>query len=214
MTMQQNIVPDTTEDEQSYHIKKLTIDRRRNQRVEVNLLGRFMLTNREEFPCRLLNISPGGCALSSTAESQIGETVIAYIDHIGRVEGKISRHFEEGFAIRFEAGVYKKEKLAEKLTWLANRKILDQEDDRRHLRIVPNSSMSKLLFNDGHTRMCQIIDVSISGASVAIKDRPEVGLELILGRMRGRVVRHHNEGIGIEFIDTQQPNAIKKLFDE
>ena len=38
-------------------------DRRRYQRVGVNLLGRFMLEDRQEYPCQTQNISPGSVAI-------------------------------------------------------------------------------------------------------------------------------------------------------
>ncbi|HXX07680.1 MAG TPA: PilZ domain-containing protein, partial [Pseudolabrys sp.] len=44
-------------------ILPLTEERRRHQRVRVNLLGRYMLADRREFPCQVVNMSPGGMAL-------------------------------------------------------------------------------------------------------------------------------------------------------
>ena len=41
----------------------LSEERRRHQRVKVNLLGRYMLADRREFPCQVTNMSPGGMAL-------------------------------------------------------------------------------------------------------------------------------------------------------
>ena len=38
-------------------------ERRRHQRVRVNLLGRYMLADRREYPCQVVNMSPGGMAL-------------------------------------------------------------------------------------------------------------------------------------------------------
>ncbi|HWX58870.1 PilZ domain-containing protein, partial [Bradyrhizobium sp.] len=38
-------------------------ERRRFQRVKVHLLGRYMLPDRREFPCQIINMSPGGLAL-------------------------------------------------------------------------------------------------------------------------------------------------------
>ena len=34
-------------------------ERRRHQRVRVNLLGRYMMTDRNEYPCQVVNMSPG-----------------------------------------------------------------------------------------------------------------------------------------------------------
>ncbi len=193
-------------------IKKRLTERRRFQRVHVNLLGRFMRQDKEEFPCRLLNVSPGNVAIMAPVAPEQGEHIIAYFDHIGRIEGAITRTFDGGFALLLNASLYKKEKLAEKLTWLANRSLLDVDEDRRHIRIVPNTSSIKLRYSDGRSRSCQILDVSISGASIAIKDRPALGMELVVGKMRGRVVRHHQQGVGIEFMDIQNPSAVRRHF--
>ena len=64
-------------------------ERRRFQRVKVHLLGRYMLPDRREFPCQIINMSPGGLALLAPGIGNVGDRVIAYLDHIGRVEGKI-----------------------------------------------------------------------------------------------------------------------------
>ena len=66
-------------------------ERRRFQRVKVHLLGRYMLPDRREFPCQIINMSPGGLALLAPGVGNVGDRVIAYLDHIGRVEGKITR---------------------------------------------------------------------------------------------------------------------------
>ena len=68
-----------------------TEERRRFQRVKVHLLGRYMLPDRREFPCQIINMSPGGLALLAPGIGNVGDRVIAYLDHIGRVEGKITR---------------------------------------------------------------------------------------------------------------------------
>ncbi|MEM7621044.1 MAG: PilZ domain-containing protein [Pseudomonadota bacterium] len=191
---------------------KITVDRRRYQRVRINLLGRFMRENKNEYPCRLLNISPGSVALMAPVAGELDESIIVYFDHLGRIEGRLTRVFEGGFALVLNASLYKREKLAEQLTWLANRSSLNLVDDRKHDRVMPNNVLQTLAFPDGNKRQCRILDVSISGASVALKDRPEIGLEIMLGRMRGKVVRHHKQGIGIEFMDIQNPNALRKHF--
>ena len=40
-------------------------EKRRFQRLPVNLLGRYMLADRREFPCQVLDMSPGGMRRSS-----------------------------------------------------------------------------------------------------------------------------------------------------
>ena len=81
----------------------LAEERRRHQRVKVNLLGRYMLADRREFPCQVVNMSPGGIAVVAPVAGNPGERVIAYIDHLGRLEGKIARRLDNGFAMTIEA---------------------------------------------------------------------------------------------------------------
>src|SRR5512145_1927171 len=98
----------------------LSEERRRFQRVRVNLLGRYMLADRREFPCQVVNMSPGGMAVFAPVFPNVGERVIAYIDHVGRLEGVCTRLFDNGFATTIAATARKRDKLAAQLTWLAN----------------------------------------------------------------------------------------------
>src|SRR6201747_2076328 len=114
-------------------------ERRRHQRVRVNLLGRYMLPDRREYPCQVSNMSPGGMALIAPVAANPGERVIAYVDHVGRLEGVVARHFQNGFAMTISATPRKRDKLAAQLPWLANRHILGLPEDRRHGRITPKN---------------------------------------------------------------------------
>src|SRR3954462_12610663 len=93
-------------------------ERRRHQRVRVNLLGRYMLADRREFPCQVVDMSLGGMALIAPVTGNAGERVIAYVDHIGRLEGVLVRQFDNGFAMTVAATPRKRDKLAAQLTWL------------------------------------------------------------------------------------------------
>ena len=100
------------------------VERRRHQRVKVRLTGRFMRSDRREFDCVAIDMSPGGIALSAHAGVNPGERIIAYLNQIGRVEGKVARTFAGGFAITMQLTPAKRDKLADQLTWLANRNSL------------------------------------------------------------------------------------------
>src|ERR1700687_5664125 len=126
-------------------ILPLSEERRRFQRVRVNLLGRYMLADRREFPCQVANMSPGGMALIAPVAGAPGERVIAYVDHLGRLEGHVARLFQNGFAMTIGATARKRDKLAAQLTWLANRHILGLPEDRRHRRITPRHPSGRLI---------------------------------------------------------------------
>lgn len=183
-------------------------NRRRFQRVRLSLLGRFMLENRREYPCQTIDMSPGSCALIAPVAGALGERVVAYLDHVGRVEGHIARLFDGGFAMSVETTPRKREKMAAKLTWLANRYHLDLAEDRRHERIAPSTRSGRITLPDGRAYSVTIADLSLSGASLAVEYRPPVGSPLRLGAIRGTVVRHTEEGIAIEFAILQTPDSL------
>lgn len=186
-----------------------TPDKRRFQRVKVSLLGRFMLENRREYPCQVINMSPGGAAVVAPMTAEVGERIIAYIDHIGRIEGKVVRTFDGGFAMTVNATARKRDKLANQLTWLANRHELNLPEDRRHDRFTPENSVSRIELADGREYTCRVIDVSLSGAALATTVKPAIGTPIVLGKMRARVVRHTEEGIAVEFAAVKDINIIK-----
>lgn len=185
-------------------------DRRRNQRVVVNLLGRFMLEDRREFPCQTQNMSPGSLALTTPIIGSTGERVVAYIDHIGRVEGQITRTFEGGFAMTIVATLRKKDKLAAKLTWLANRHELDLPEDRRHDRATPNIATVTIALPDGREYRARVVDMSLSGAAFAIDVKPPIGSPLMIGKLRASVVRHFEEGVAVEFATLQTASSLEQ----
>jgi len=191
-------------------LRALSEDRRRHQRVKVNLLGRYMLADRREFPCQVINMSPGGMALIAPVGGTAGERVIAYVDHLGRLEGKIARLFQNGFAMTISATARKRDKLAAQLTWLANRHILGLPEDRRHGRVVPRNPVGRLVMPNGVNLTCRIIDVSESGAGIASNERPPIGALVTLGKIQGRVVRHLEDGFAIEFTRLQHPDFLEE----
>nr|WP_295462097.1 PilZ domain-containing protein [Mesorhizobium sp.] len=187
-------------------------ERRNFQRVRVKIYGRFMLEDRSEHPCQVLDMSPGNVLLRADRVGQPGEKVIAYIDHIGRIEGVVTRTQADGFAMTIVASDRKKDKLAAQLTWLANKHELDLPEDRRHERIAPRNPISVLQLADGRQYQCRIIDLSLSGAAIEIDVRPALGTQVTLGTMRGQVVRHFEDGVAIEFAVVQRPESLEAEF--
>lgn len=187
-------------------------ERRNFSRVRVNIYGRFMLEDRSEHPCQVIDMSPGNALLRTTRIGQPGEKVIAYIDHIGRVEGVVTRTLPDGFAMTLVASDRKREKIAAQLTWLANKHELDLPEDRRHERVAPRNPASVLQLLDGRKYPCRIIDLSLSGAAIEIEVRPAIGIQVTLGSMRGQVVRHFPDGLAIEFAVVQRPESLDAEF--
>lgn len=193
-------------------LNRASNERRRHVRFPITLLGRFMRANKLEYPCKLLDISVGGANIYAPVEVHEGERIVAYFDHIGGIEGTVVRTYEGGFGIAIAATKHKREKLAAQITWLVNRHELTLSDTRRHERIAVTDKSLPLKLAEGIVIQCRVLDISLSGASVATEARPPFGSEVTLGKLRGRVVRHHGHGIGIQFLDIQEPEALRKHF--
>jgi PilZ domain len=177
----------------------------------VTLLGRFMRESKREYACKLHDISVGGAAIFTPIEVDVGERVVAYFDFVGGIEGGVVRVFDGGFAFKIQATQHKREKMAAQLTWLANRCELAGVEERKHERLAPKQSTSSLHLGEGITVNCRVLDVSISGASVASSARPVIGTEVLLGKMRALVVRHHDEGFCVLSISKILPRCATAL---
>ena len=190
-------------------ILPLSEERRRFQRVAVNLLGRYMLADRREFPCQVSNMSPGGMAVTAPVSGKAGERVIAYVDHLGRLEGVIARQLPSGFAMTILATPRKRDKLAAQLTWLANSQVLALPEDRRYGRFTPRNPSARLILPNGVNVTVRVVDVSQSGAAIATDHRPDIGATVTIGKTAARVVRHLEDGIALEFVRLQHPDFVE-----
>jgi PilZ domain len=183
-------------------------ERRRHCRMKVALLGRYMLADRQEYACQTVDMSPGGISLVAPVKGTVGERVVLYLEHVGRVEGEITRHTMHGFAVSISATVRKRDKLASQLTWLGNRHELGLPEDRRHERVVPRNPVCELNLESGRVMVVRLIDISMSGAAVSIEDKDKlaIGTSVTLGRTPGKVVRHFQGGMAVEFLLSLSPD--------
>jgi hypothetical protein len=184
-------------------------ERRNYHRINVSVAGRYMLEDRREFACRTIDFSANGVSIAAPVRGKIGERVVIYLDYIGRIEGAIVRHTLFGFALALLLPGNKRDKLADQLTWLVNREALEKAD-RRHDRLVPNLRHCLLRIDDSHEHLVKLIDVSISGAAIATELKVPINTQVRLGTTRGRVIRHFDHGMAIEF---ERPIPIEQ-FDE
>ena len=190
-------------------VRPLNQERRKHQRVKVQLTGRYMLQNRKEYACQTIDMSPGGVAMIAEMAPQVGELVVAYVDHVGRLEGRCIRLFGQGFAMNVAGTPRRRDKLANQLTWFANRQSLGLPEDRRHERYALADPRSTLTLPNGVTVPCRVMDVSLSGAAVATDITATIGSPVRLGRIPGRVVRLLEGGFAVEFGRIQNPDTLE-----
>ncbi|MFO1186403.1 MAG: PilZ domain-containing protein [Alphaproteobacteria bacterium] len=172
-------------------------DQRRFRRIQLSVPVKF-LESGEEREGTLLDISAGGLALSSEARPDLGAPIVLYVDNLGRVEGKVVRHIEQGFAVEFAASNAKRERLADRLVWISNRN--GQPEDAPRPIALAHRDKPRFIMHDGREVECKVLDMSVNGVWLQVNVKPPLGEEVTIGRMRGRISQHHATGIAIEFV--------------
>lgn len=175
-------------------------ERRRFRRVRVDLPGRlFTPADGKEAHCQILDLSPGGAAIACEMLPEPGTQVILYVDGFGRFEGQVMRMDDSAFGVHFSCTALKRERTAEQLTLFLNKDMVDETVMRRHER-TNQKGFAKFTRADGQIVHCEVMDISASGVSLKTDMRPPIGEFILIAQIAGRVARHHEQGIGIEFV--------------
>ena len=194
------------------------VERSTDVRIVLSLPGRFKLASRRdtvgqrrEFPCRAVNLSCHAMTLATPVSGEIGERVIAQIEQFGKLEGPIMRVAEGGFVMEIIAPRQERYRLATKIEWYEKFKNHDVSNQRDNQRIIPKSPYSTLVFADGTTIECIVLDVSASGVAVMADIIPEIGTPIAVGKVVGRVIRHFRDGFAVQFAQLQELQSIERL---
>lgn len=170
-----------------------------------------MLPDMSEHACRVTCITPDGALFLTPLKPAAGLTIVSYIDEIGRVEGETRVPRDVGLEVAFRLTALRRERMEALLRWLATREPPAGGPPRRHPRITPRDPAARITLPGGAQWPCEIIDISLSGAAIRIDVKPGLGTHLLLGKTRGRVVRHLADGIAIEFIRQMDPLQFRAL---
>lgn len=159
-----------------------------------------MLASRKEYPCRTVNISPGGAFLSGEEKPAIGEAVVLYLDALGRFSGRAVRVVGDGFALALDLSRPKRQRLADQLTWFASRDKFGCDERRRHERVVPLVQKAVMRLPSGEKCVVKVRDLSVSGVAIEAKFAPDLGAPVDIGSTPITVARHFDGGFAGEFI--------------
>lgn len=190
-------------------------ERRRHPRVPVTVKGRFLAPDGTEHACAIRDMSLSGIALICETPINLGSHLIIYLDDFGRFEGDVVRTFDGGFAIETALSGARRDRVADRLAAYA--KGDKGVGARAFQRYAPAEAgveeSSVLTLADGQTAPCRIVDMSLGGANVGTELRSPIGTHVSIGRMKGRVVRHTEEGIAIAFTEIpEKASALSRPF--
>jgi len=174
-------------------------EQRRHARIKTRLFARYMLADGREFPCVVIDVSAGGIALVGPTLAPIGSLVVVYIDKLGRVQGLVAGPIRGGFALKLTTITRAAQRFAKRVRELEASSVLHSLPERRQEPRLRLEDAEALLEPAGV--MCEVLDLSLSGAHIKIDRPPKVGSRVRLGRWPGTVMRQTNGGAAIEFDD-------------
>jgi hypothetical protein len=176
-------------------------DARAYRRYEINLAGNIFVPAQEAtLPCKVLNLSGGGAGIRCEEPPPLDSPVVLYIDGFGRFDGVTTRYELGELGMRFVCGEAKLQRLLAALMAYVRDGATLPTLARRHSR-SPSSESGHFTRHNGETVRCDVLDVSLHGLSLRTNVRPPVGETINLGKTLGRVVRHHGDGISVQFVD-------------
>lgn len=178
-----------------------------------NIAGRRDLRTKQRvfYACGAERVTAYSMSLTVPVIGDVGESITVQFDQFGELKGSIATVMDRGFNFNIEANDEDRAKLAGKIDWFEKSLREEVSDVRVHGRMVPREPLSTLVFADGSTARCFIIDMSGSGAAVSAGVVPDLGTPLAVGKLVGRVVRHFHGGFAVEFIGDQEPKSLERL---
>jgi hypothetical protein len=175
-------------------------DRRSYKRVDLRLSGRFLTSEAEDRELLTSNVSCDGAFILSSVPPDSGQQIVCYFDELGRVVADVVRMTPGGFAVRFKTSTLKRDKLADRLTWLLNKDTLGLAEDRGATR-YPANGQAVVILSDGTQLQCRLTDISLTGAAFeALGTPPFVGDRVHTGNLPAEVVRVAGRKFAVRYL--------------
>ena len=170
--------------------------------------ARLLLPDGAERHCEVTAIDPEDALFLMPEPLPEGTPVVAFIEEIGRVDGTAGEATEHGVWVSFSIAAERQPRFIRHLRWLIRRDRGLAAAERRHTRYEPRNRAARFTLPGGREQACEVIDISLSGAALRARVKPSIGSPVTLGRMKGRVVRHFEEGFAIEFLTVLERNVL------
>ena len=170
----------------------------------LRLSGRYMLPDRSEHECHTRVFASDRLELQASDAVAVGVFVIAYIDHVGRVEGVVEAPIRSGFRILIAATPAKRERMRRTVEWLCERQAESVDERRRHPRVDLEPPARVEIVFEGRRALVGVIDCSQGGVALQTALTLRVGDALTIDGIPSRIVRAM-EGVLAARFDEVQP---------
>ena len=133
----------------------------------------------------------------------LGANIVLYIDGLGRFEGTIIRQDRVHMGVQFKYSKITRGRIAELIAVYLERGPFIHTSMRSRPRLTSRKMMHSFALElaSGEKQACDIVDITISGASFKTDKRPALGERVMFGKTAGVVVRHTDCGFAVSFRD-------------
>src|ERR1700678_1703177 len=101
-------------------------ERRRDKRRVMTLTGRVLCAGKgEAVRCVLIDISPGGAAVSCRHSLSSGDVVVLYVDELGKFDGAVVDSADQRISIRFDQSERARKRAMEKIALFKHGRLKD-----------------------------------------------------------------------------------------
>jgi c-di-GMP-binding flagellar brake protein YcgR len=177
-------------------------EKREHKRVSLALTGKvFLPASNAEQNVIVTDISLGGATLQCEEQPAVGTDLVLYIPGFDRFQGTIVHSGADEAGMKFGCSEAKRERTAEKIMLHLAGALRDDTQVRAEARVALHAPRS-FTRPDGEVVRFQVRDISLTGASLNTSARPPIGEIVMIGNTPGRVTRHFDEGIALEFVRT------------
>lgn len=175
-------------------------NRRQHERSAVSLDGQLFIPAEEsEQPCQIVDLSAGGARVICEDVPPCATYVILYVNGFGRFPAVTTRFCDGAIGMRFDMTEHKRQKLTVQIKAFLQTGIVGVTNLRRCKR-VPAPAEGSFVRESGQEVACAIRDFSLQGVFLETNSRPPLGEVVSIGHSQGRVVRHEENGIAIQFV--------------
>lgn len=165
--------------------------------LHLDVAGHYVLAGRPPLPCSALALDDEGLHLRLLVRPPVGAPITAKFDAFGAIVGRVRRVADDVAVV--ELGCDLRRTLAGQISFF--RKPGRDGGERRHLRITPRRSETRIRTSANKLFPAIVEDVSLSGAQISTEAPLQIGDVIVFQRMtQAKVVRALDNGrFGVEF---------------
>jgi len=177
------------------------MDRRGSDRVAALLEGKLFVPAEERtMDCVVNNLSVGGAGVLCPEPPPVGAFVVLYVDGFGRFDSVTTHSANGELGLKFVCKEAKRKRLEQDLEVFVREGMSGVTHLHRDRRAA-EAKIGYFTCADGSRAYCHLLDISLQSATLKTLARPAIGEMVLLGHAKGWVVRHHQQGIDIQFTE-------------